>query len=968
MPDIEMKSLKETAAQIEKCELLREKLKETVVGQNGAIDKFMDSYINSEFFPRKPNRPQASYLFMGPPGVGKTLLASTVAQAIERPMKVFNMGEYPDKDSALNFIGFDSTYKNAKDGLLVEYVRDNPNAVLLFDEIEKACPEIQLLFLQILDGARLRSRFTNEYTSFTDTIIIFTTNAGKDLYEGNENTNLTSLPVETIKKALTNERAFKPELISRFSSGQIILFNHLEAGAKLKIIENSFIQIMNDFSDEYDDIGKINIKNNSNNYVCQSLLMNLGNADARVISAKSEAFFKDICKDLTLKSRELEADDDISIEFACDPLDESVSNADVIRIFPPRFYKTKGHDPINVLYFSVTNKNTKCKQNPWIKIHVVDNEKKLQQAFVENIKYDYAVVDITDKENSYTLSESNEGYRCLLDLIDKTKMPIYLVDTGNIRPEDAINLKKLNIRDFISSDINHSTWYYPAKSAYLVRSLDELTEEEKHLVFDYEVTISGENKLCVHFSKFRLSNVAVADLESRKTDKQNILSYLERPKTRFSDIIGAKDAKLELLDFIEYVKNPDFYEMNGCPVSRGVLLYGDPGTGKTMLAKATAGESGMVFIEKTGSELAMNGPNAVKELFESARRNAPAIIFIDEFDALGKQRTGANDISELACNRLLTEMDGFKTNKKKLVFVIAATNASVDNSDSTIGGSLDQAVLRRFGKSIYVDLPSAEERKEYITKTLSKKGQTVDEFYIDTLVDLTSYKSLAIIENFINYAMRRTIGVVIRQEGKKSKKIKLNGDQLIEYYQEFCDGEKNESPDENEIRKVAIHEAGHAFLNIYNGEEASILSISPRSNYGGYVKTKNRMTNYTFEDYLGSIRTSFAGRAAEVEFFGEEGINEGASSDLRHATYFAKIMTMKLGMGNRLFVTDSLDHETLDLIEHILKTQYALTREIIKKNRIIIETIADEVCKSAYMYLTGNEIKEICNRFKITRI
>ena len=202
------------------------------------------------------------------------------------------------------------------------------------------------------------------------------------------------------------------------------------------------------------------------------------------------------------------------------------------------------------------------------------------------------------------------------------------------------------------------------------------------------------------------------------------MSSLSRPNVRFGDVIGAEDAKKELGYFVRYLQDPKKYAETGVSAPKGVLLYGPPGTGKTMLAKAMACESGATFLAAEGNQFLKKyvgeGPEAVHELFRAARKYAPSILFVDEIDAIAKQRTGSeqSESREEILTAFLTEMDGFRADPAKPVFVLAATNFDVEPGGRT---SLDSALMRRFDRRICVDLPNREERIRYLKQETAKK-------------------------------------------------------------------------------------------------------------------------------------------------------------------------------------------------------------------------------------------------------
>ena len=243
----------------------------------------------------------------------------------------------------------------------------------------------------------------------------------------------------------------------------------------------------------------------------------------------------------------------------------------------------------------------------------------------------------------------------------------------------------------------------------------------------------------------------------------SILDDIEKPDTRFSDVIGAQDAKDELQLYIDYLKNPKRFTAQGVKPPKGILLYGPPGTGKTMLAKAMAGESDVTFIPcvATGfvTKYQGSGPESIRTLFKRARRYAPAVIFIDEIDAIGRKRGQVNSGhgEEMALNALLAEMDGFAVDPKRPVFVLAATNFEIEEGHAGMG-VIDPALSRRFDCKILVDLPTAEEREQYIRASLQKvKTHIVTEDMIKRLAIRSVGMSLANLSSVMEMANRMVL-------------------------------------------------------------------------------------------------------------------------------------------------------------------------------------------------------------------
>ena len=447
-------------------------------------------------------------------------------------------------------------------------------------------------------------------------------------------------------------------------------------------------------------------------------------------------------------------------------------------------------------------------------------------------------------------------------------------------------------------------------------------------------------------------------------DASSFLSDSERPDTKFSDVIGAADAKEELQYFTEYLKNPRGFMQRGGKPPKGVLLYGPPGTGKTMLARAMAGESKMAFLQTSATEFLSKwygeSEERVRDLFAKAKKYAPAVIFIDEVDAIGKRRNNEFDPhTAKILNALLTEMDGFKVNLKNPIFVLAATN---------LKDSLDEALLRRFDNKIYVDLPNEEERLEYLKiATEQKEFIEINEALLKNVAARTTGLSIALLQNIVDLAFRNA----------NKQNLKPTGLDLQNAVEEYNYGQKHEWSQEY-YDQVAIHESGHAYIAYLSGEKPSYMTIVSRGDFGGYMQHENteKKPSYTKEELFWKIRCALAGRAAEKVFedlFSKEiadykigdYLNTGVGSDLQSATNCAAKMICEYGMFDgfqtaipfQQLLSSPLGPQYVEKINDLLTSEAENTRKLIEKGREKVKRLADELLKKNH--LTGDDIESI---------
>ncbi len=372
--------------------------------------------------------------------------------------------------------------------------------------------------------------------------------------------------------------------------------------------------------------------------------------------------------------------------------------------------------------------------------------------------------------------------------------------------------------------------------------------------------------------------------------KSNAKVYV--PSTQgihFSDVAGEDEAKESLSEIVDYLHNPKKYSDVGASMPKGVLLVGPPGTGKTMLAKAVAGEANVPFFSMSGSEFVEMfvgmGASKVRDLFSQAKEKAPCIVFIDEIDAIGKKRDGqfsSNDEREQTLNQLLTEMDGFQENIG--VIILAATNRPE---------TLDPALTRpgRFDRRVPVELPDLAGR-EAILKVHAKKIKTADDVNFHTIARMASGASGAELANIINEAALRAV---------RNDRTVVNESDLEESIETVIAGyqKKNAVLSDSEKKVVAYHEIGHALVAAMQSHSAPVqkITIIPRTSGAlGYTMQVDQGDKYllTKQELENKIATFTGGRAAEELVFGE--VTTGASNDIEQATKLARAMITRYGM------------------------------------------------------------------------
>lgn len=455
--------------------------------------------------------------------------------------------------------------------------------------------------------------------------------------------------------------------------------------------------------------------------------------------------------------------------------------------------------------------------------------------------------------------------------------------------------------------------------------------------------------------------------------KSNARVYVQSTEgIHFDDVAGEDEAKENLAEIVDYLHNPKKYTDAGASMPKGLLLVGPPGTGKTMLAKAVAGESGVPFFSISGSEFVEMfvgmGASKVRDLFKQAKEKAPCIVFIDEIDAIGKKRdgqVGGNDEREQTLNQLLTEMDGFEGNNG--VIILAATNRPE---------SLDPALTRpgRFDRRVPVELPDLKGR-EAILKVHAKKIKPADDVDFHTIARMASGASGAELANIVNEAALRAVrqGRTIVHEADLEESVEV----VIAGYQK-----KNAVLSDQEKKVVAYHEIGHALVAALQSHSAPVqkITIIPRTSGAlGYTMQVEQGDKYlmTKEEIENKIATFTGGRAAEEVVFNQ--ITTGASNDIEQATKLARAMITRYGMSDEfdMVALETVTNQYLGgdaslacsadtqkeidrQVTELVKKQHQKAKKLLLDNREKLDELSN------YLYeketITGEEFMEILNK------
>ena len=769
----------------DKAEMIKHKLLSKIFGQDKAIDIISNAFKDDLLL--DPEKPKNTFFFLGPSGSGKTFLANQFTDIFTHyKCKVFDMAQYSSPDAEGNLVGTHRMWGNAKVGELTSFVRKHSKSIIVFDEFDKANTSIQNALLTLLNDGYLddacgwcedgkafhKDKLSEESCSedkstyrvyFNNTILIFTTNLGSQLYNdhrfmenfGENHTYSQQLLYDVLSQETKTQRstnnssytsttpAILPHFLSRLMQGKLILFNKLKLNDFIKIVDNNYLDFQEKLTKKY--AVDLKLTKIDKMYITYLLILQLApNIDARNINTKA----------------------------------------------------------IKLLYTDILNKLEELHKD---------------FSYIETIS-----IKITSKVKKYFDQHFNE-------MIE----------------EETI------IRDFYRKNLV--------------------------LKVDAKAKISDKNLI------YTISEIKHHKINSIKDFQGEDALVFEVPDITFNDIAGNTLIKNRLNEIVHYLKNPAMIEHFEIGVPRGLLLYGKPGTGKTMLARAFANEADLPIIQTTGSKLLNEGH--LKNIYTKAKEYAPSIIFIDEIDAIGKR--DGNTYKDIIINQFLTELNGFNDDPDQMVFTIAATNFKT---------KIDPAILRsgRIDLHIEIDTLDREAREFFIQKLLKKP--TFGDIDTKKLLFYTAGLTGADFEK----VLRESSLEALRKDHKYiTQEIIIEQINIVKY------GNRSQEKSIGTIlAETAYHEAGHAVISKSLMPHIAIeqITITPRERSLGFVSynTEDNNANPSKKDLENRIAISFAGRLAQMKQFGEEGFDTGAVNDLKQATKYAYLIVAHYGMDDTL--------------------------------------------------------------------
>lgn len=797
---------------------LKVKLKEMIFSQDIAIEVIVDKLVEISYKSNKESV-KAIFFFSGPPATGKTYLAEALEKILDGyKLGIFDMTNYSSSNQGFALVGLSKGYTNAGEGKLTSFVKKNPKSICLFDEIEKAHPEIQNSLLQIMARGKGVDEYTQEEIDFSGSIFIFTSNLGSELYNNtsflekmkSDYSNAQSMILEAISREKYIVEGgeipkLKPEFLSRVAQGDIILFNKLSLEGFYQVASKGYKEYIDSFREMF------------------------------------------------------------GVEVACDDLESFIK--------------------LQILTFAPIIDARRIKSKLAIKSFDVITDFLRQAQSKINLKQSLKVTIVVDKD--------------VLEFLQT-----------NLSKDDEQNTKFL------------------------------------HSLFRKNETVSIEQEIYHEGGEIKLiyKNPSIKKLPKSKdfSDEDGSLVF-EIPDISFSQIAGHNKVKERLNEVISYLKNSQKLTEFNVKVPSGMLLYGSPGTGKTMLAKAFANEAGLPFISTTGTEIL--NINLMKKIYKRAREYAPSIVFIDEIDAIGFRDGSHRDI---VINQFLTELNGFSDNPNEAVFTISATN---------LPQKIDPAIIRsgRIDLSVKVDKLDKEARGFFIDKILKNTHDA--NIQRDKLITFTAGMSGADLEK----VKRESVLEMIRKGEKQlTEEILLEQINIIKY------GERLTYKSlEKLVESTAYHEAGHAVISYILMPDVKIeqITVTPRNEALGFVSYnfEDTIANLTFEDIKNKVCVAFAGRISQIKKFGKkEGVDSGASSDLdmamRYLYYAIATLGMDEGLGyiNISSIEEKITKGGLGLkieqrIQELIKELEKTTFELVEKEWDKIEKVAKVLIENEFI-------------------
>jgi len=837
---------------------LKRDLNKQVIGQREAIESLTKGYLTSNI--GLSEGPRLIFTFAGPSGVGKTYLSSIFCDLLNQyeqsgyAFTTFNMEQYADKQDAMKLFGSGLQYNEANLGVLTSAVRAQPRQVLLFDEIEKAHANVTQSLLSILDKGIAQDQTSQEFISFEQCIVIFTTNLGQEVLTNNHQKHqLNIFDVLRHAENPATKTKLSVEFINRLAKGYSVAFNPLQINHFVYLAEKELCKVT-----DYQEMLEFKWPENFASFLLQSLAPEITARQLTNCLVKLKA-------DILVKASSLIDDDMLPISCAVS-VTENMPGIDVKKL---------------VLFDNDPRLQSQLTQSEFsLSTTVVDSFEDIR-SMLEQHRPDAFLVDIESVTNGVlSLNEVTEHVQNI-----NNRLPIFsyrvVATQADCLEEQILNH---NVREHFELDLATFSLSFPAMikriNYYLTMEKTLLTMTARNEQLQYQCQVVKNNKILdVSFSKLSRRQV----IQSTDLQETSLFNH-SLPDNSLDDVIGLERAKNRLVEVIGWLKSPEKLLNFGVKVPTGFLFSGPPGTGKTLLAKAVAGECDLPFFSVTASELSTPHSGGttenIKQLFATARKYAPSIVFIDEIDAIATQRTNNTDSSSrdknLTVNALLTEMDGFISSEAP-VFVMAATNHPQ---------LLDSAITRpgRFDETIYCDLPNKNARLIFFKRFASKHKLNWQEAELHQLVSSAQGMSSAEIDQVQRESIYQAVGA---NQQLTTEHIKQTMIRIV-----YGAPSEHILLGEDEKRRTAYHEAAHLLVNkiLFPKQRIDFVTIEPRNQSLGFVATRaaEEYESYSKRRVMNQLQVLLAGRVAEKLCTQDsDEVSTGASNDIEKATQLA---------------------------------------------------------------------------------
>lgn len=932
-----------------------------VVGQAAAVQQIADAIFQAQISaPADGGAPRVVLLFLGPPGVGKTYTAQLLADALDTGAGGgylrLDMSAYADFEGFRGLVGFEPSYHGARPGVLTSFAREHPRGLILIDEVEKSGRSVQNLLLQLLDYGVLQDKFTQEKVAFTENTIVITTNLGRELYgsslgqsAGAEDGASRSAVLEALAGAVipgTTQSVLAPELVSRLAKGYPILFDHLTPAALEEIARLALDEVAAEME------ARLGLRMAPvDDRMLTLLIQRLGpDLDARKLTSGVPLAIKDALRAVLSEYR-----DELFGEHGTW---ERVRNLvlDLPRGPGRELFQSmeEGGERFLVVGAGLDHAalGGRFPELAWSFAEPAEAGEVLRRSAP-----DVVLVDIARGDDASGPGGLGPVAKTLRE-IRRARPGVPLVLFSSAPPA---NPAEERARDRLVRTSGARAWLPGApeswepgpggtldtvrRSVLRERYLREAFRARKTASFQWEVDLAFDGKEGT-------LTLRPMDLHTRTVvaskDRSARLTFTGIPAERFADVAGAGEAKRRLAEVLAWMRDPEALRRLGIRLPSGILLEGPPGNGKTLLARATAGEAGLPFFAVSATDFASKwvgeSESNIRELFERAATYAPSILFIDEIDAIGARRgETASSHHDSMLNQLLVSMDGF-SGRDRPVFYLAATNRA---------DMLDPALKRpgRFDLVVTVDDLDAGARLELLrikTARLPLAGDVDLETLARSAMGLSGAQLARVVQEAAILALRGASG--------GQEEILVDMALFREALTNVRYGLRQEGalPPETELRRTAYHEAGHALVGeLERPGSVHQATILPRGRALGFVESlpESEFAALTASAVRSRIRTALAGRAAEILVYGPEEVSAGCSQDLAMATQIAALAVSRYGMSQAVGPVSVPALEALlrgaasgdavrREVEAMLRREEAAVQEQLEENRRALEAIA----------------------------